>query len=63
MIQDWGGLPVVMMYIFLCTFFQGTDATVVDGNKVVSHGQTLQLLDQIGPVGRFGENLLQTGFF
>ena len=27
---EGGGLPVVMMNIFLCTFFQGTDATVGD---------------------------------
>ena len=26
-------------------------------HKVPSHGQTLQLLDQIGPLGQFGENL------
>ena len=57
-------LPVVMMYSFDVHFFQGTDARVGDAfaplgeshgketksaTQPASHGQTSQLLDQIGP--------------
>ena len=68
-----GRLPVVMMYICVCTFFQGTDATVGDSFAPLGppllpwenrlgrghiHRQTFRLLDRIGPVGQFGEYYL-----
>ena len=70
-------VDVSRMRDLLCTFFQGTYATVGDGfaplgrplrpcenrmgrgqHATNDKGQTLRLLDQIGPVGQFGKSCM-----